>query len=107
MSIFTKINTSTKSTSLNKDEEDLRAIAYSMDLLIPGLYIWFPGLKIRLGGNTPDDEPYRYPGTIHDAYGIALVLPGYKIFTTYQGTYDPRETPDSRTTTVERQSDAI
>ncbi|MDM9379879.1 hypothetical protein QUB80_04095 [Chlorogloeopsis sp. ULAP01] len=56
---------------------------------------------------TPDDEPYRYPGTIHNAYGIALVLPEYKIFTTYQGRYGPREAPDLRTTTVKRQSDAI
>jgi hypothetical protein len=66
----------------------MREIAYSMDLLIPGLYLWLPGINIRLGGAVPDDQPYRYPGKIHSHVGIALVLPDYKIFTTYQGTYD-------------------
>ena len=28
-----------------------RAIAYSMDALIPGLYIWIGSLKIRIGGS--------------------------------------------------------
>ncbi|MFM2061901.1 MAG: hypothetical protein RLZZ507_1571 [Cyanobacteriota bacterium] len=70
------------------ENEAMREIAYSMDLLIPGLYLWLPGINIRLGGAVPDDQPYRYPGKIHSHAGIALVLPGYKIFTSYQGTYD-------------------
>ena len=76
-----------KQASINKQEK-LRAIAYSMDLLIPGLYCWCPYFTIRIGGAIPDDNPYRYPGMIHSSIGIALVLPGYKIFTTYQGSYD-------------------
>lgn len=63
-----------------------RAIAYSMDTLIPGLYIWFGSLKIRIGGSKPE---VGYPGTIHSSAGIALVLPGYRIWSTYQGDYDP------------------
>lgn len=73
------------------ENQAIREIAYSMDLLIPGLYLWLPGINIRLGGAVPDDQPYRYPGKIHSYAGIALVLPGYKIFTTYQGTYDSLE----------------
>ncbi|UKO98937.1 hypothetical protein [Nostoc sp. UHCC 0870] len=73
----------------------MRAIAHSMDLLIPGLYLWFGGFTLRLGGDIPDDEPYRYPGEIHSSAGFALVLPGYKILTTYQGSYDPKQTPDT------------
>lgn len=76
-----------KQTVVNKQEK-LRAIAYSMDLLLPGFYFWCPYFSIRIGGATPDDNPYRYPGKIHSSTGVALVLPGYKIFTTYQGSYD-------------------
>ncbi|MBE9256170.1 MULTISPECIES: hypothetical protein [Aphanizomenonaceae] len=70
------------------ENEAMREIAYSMDLLIPGLYLWLPGILMRIGGDVPDDQPYKYPGKIHSRIGIALVLPGYKIFTSYQGTYD-------------------
>ncbi|MEA5616391.1 hypothetical protein VB711_00845 [Cronbergia sp. UHCC 0137] len=79
--------TTLKAIAINR-EESMRAIAYSMDWLIPGLYIWFFGFAIRFGGGTPDDNPYRYPGKIDSAFGVALVLPGYKIFTTYTGNYD-------------------
>jgi hypothetical protein len=65
----------------------LRAIAYSMDALIPGLYIWLGAFKFRIGGSL--SEP-SYPGTLHSFAGVALVLPGYRIYTTYRGTYDPR-----------------
>ena len=58
-----------------------------MDTLIPGLYIWFYGVNLRIGGSQAEAS---YPGTVHNAIGIAIVLPGYHIFTTYQGTYDPR-----------------
>jgi hypothetical protein len=64
----------------------MKAIAYSMDVLIPGLYIWLGPLKLRIGGTKPEES---YPGTIHSCAGIALVLPGYKIWSTYQGDYDP------------------
>lgn len=73
-------------------QDNMRAIAYSMDLLIPGLYIWFFGFTIRIGGSIPDDEPYKYPGEIHSLFGFGLVLPGYRILTSYQGSYDPKQT---------------
>lgn len=66
--------------------KELRAIAYSMDALIPGFYLWFGSLKIRIGGTEAEDT---YPGTVHSFAGMALVLPGYRIFSSYQGSYDP------------------
>jgi hypothetical protein len=80
---------SAKAAKGSAHAERIRAIAYSMDTLVPGLYAWFGPLTIRLGGCTPDDQPYPYPGTLHSRYGLALVLPEYRIFTTYKGTYDP------------------
>jgi hypothetical protein len=70
--------------------ERKREIAYSMDLLIPGLYIWMGNYTLRLFGEKPDDAPYKYPGILNSRNGIALVLPGYRIFTTYHQSYDPR-----------------
>ena len=67
-------------------QDSIRAIAYSMDALIPGLYIWLGFLKIRFGGSQPEEN---YPGTVHSSAGVALVLPGYRIWSTYQGDYDP------------------
>lgn len=55
-----------------------RSIAYSMDLLIPGLYIWLGDYTLRCFGAEPDDKPYKYPGTLNSRYGIALVLPRYR-----------------------------
>ncbi|NEP02615.1 MAG: hypothetical protein F6K58_28995 [Symploca sp. SIO2E9] len=66
--------------------KNLRAIAYSMDALIPGLYLWIGSFSFRIGGVPPEEN---YPGTIHDFAGFALVLPGYRIYTTYKGSYDP------------------
>ena len=82
-----------ESISIGKDTEisDIkRSIAYSMDLLIPGLYIWLGSYTIRFFGEKPNDKPYKYPGTLNSRYGIALVLPNYRIFTTYKDSYDPR-----------------
>ena len=70
-----------KAKQWQKEFEKLRAIAYSMDLLIPGFYFWCPYFTIRIGGAIPDDNPYKYPGKIHSSTGIGIVLPGYKIFT--------------------------
>ena len=72
--------------SLSQVDEQLRAIAYSMDALVPGLYFWWGTLKLRLGGSLPEET---YPGTLHSPAGIALVLPGYRLYSTYQGSYDP------------------
>jgi hypothetical protein len=71
---------------LNVDPQ-LQSIAYSMDALIPGLYLWFGSVRLRLGGSPPEAN---YPGTIHSPVGIALVLPGYRIYSTYRGSYDAR-----------------
>lgn len=65
-------------------DAERRAITYSMDVLIPGLYIWLGSWTLRLGGMAED----TYPGTLHHAAGLALVLPGYRIYRTYQGSYD-------------------
>lgn len=65
----------------------LQAIAYSLDALIPGVYIWAGPIKLRIGGSQPEEN---YTGTIHSDVGIALVLPGYRIYSTYQDSYDPR-----------------
>jgi hypothetical protein len=67
--------------------ESKRSIACSMDLLIPGLYIWLGNFTVRLFGAKPDDTPYKYPGKLSSNYGVALVLPDYHIFTTYKGSY--------------------
>ena len=68
----------------------LRAIAYSMDALIPGVYIWLGRFRLRLGGSKPDDSPCYYPGVIHSTSGIAIVLPGYRIFSTYRDCFESR-----------------
>lgn len=65
----------------------LQAIAYSLDALIPGLYIWAGPIKLRIGGSQPEEN---YTGIIHSNVGVALVLPGYRIYSTYQDSYDPR-----------------
>lgn len=72
-------------SSLSSSER--KAIVYSMDALIPGLYIWLGRWTLRLGGALAEDT---YSGTLHHAVGIAIVLPGYRIYSTYQGSYDPR-----------------
>ncbi|MBE9067154.1 hypothetical protein IQ260_10850 [Leptolyngbya cf. ectocarpi LEGE 11479] len=74
--------------SISKAKTDtLQAIAYSLDALIPGFYIWAGPIKFRFGGSQPEEN---YAGTIHSDIGIALVLPGYRIYSTYQDSYDPR-----------------
>jgi hypothetical protein len=91
--IAKKAQASAKAAKGSAHTERIRAIAYSMDTLVPGLYAWCGPFTIWLGGCTPDDQPYPYPGNLHSRYGLALVLPGYLIFTTYKGTYyDPGQT---------------
>jgi hypothetical protein len=67
--------------------DGMRAIAYSMDTLIPGVYLWTPFWNWRFGGSVAEST---YPGMVHRSFGMALVLPGYRIFTTYRDSYDPR-----------------
>lgn len=61
--------------------------AYSMDALIPGFYLWLGAFKLRIGGSLLEAT---YPGTLHSFAGISLVLPGYRIYTTYHGSYAPQ-----------------
>jgi hypothetical protein len=84
------IHTSKNLPAATTADEKKRAIAYSMDTLIPGLYLWWGNFSVRLFGEEPDDSPYKYPGTLNSRFGIALVFPGYRIFTTYKSSYDPR-----------------
>jgi hypothetical protein len=88
------MSATTPSKNLNTEigavaNERKRAIAYSMDLLIPGLYIWIGNYTLQLLGGKPDDTPYKYPGTLNSRSGIALVLPCYRILTTYHQSYEP------------------
>lgn len=78
---------SRKASDVDTSEQKMKAIAYSMDALIPGVYVWCGPFKLRLWGSLPEDN---YPGQIHSTVGVAVVLPGYKIFSTYRGSYDPR-----------------
>jgi hypothetical protein len=55
-----------------------------MDALIPGFYAWFGSIRIRIGGSEAEET---YPGVIHSFAGITIVLPGYRIFSTYQANY--------------------
>ena len=55
--------------------------------MIPGFYVWLGSFCWRLGGSDAEES---YPGIIHSFAGLSLVLPGYQIFTTYKGSYDPR-----------------
>lgn len=66
--------------------KELSAITYSMDALIPGFYAWFGSLRISISGNEAEET---YPCIIHSFAAMALLLPGYQIFSTYQGDYDP------------------
>jgi hypothetical protein len=83
-----------KEVSGSVPDKELRAIpceiaslhAYSMDALIPGFYAWFGSVHIRIGGSEAEET---YPGTIHSFASMAIGLPGYRIFSTYQGNYDP------------------
>ena len=86
---ITNLKTAASDESIVKPDA-LRIVAYNMDLLFPGLYIWIGSFVLRIGGREVDDTPYCYPGTLHSRFGIALVLPNYLIFTTYKGSYDPR-----------------
>ena len=50
---ITNINFRVISNNSSFENEAMREIAYSMDLLIPGLYLWLPGIHIRFGGAIP------------------------------------------------------
>lgn len=77
---------------MNKRQRIARkAIAYSTDALVPGFYFWAGNKSIRVGGVKAEDS---YPGVIHSRAGVAVVLPGYRIWSTYKGSYDPQQTQD-------------
>jgi hypothetical protein len=74
------------SESVSSDQK-LKSIAYSMDALVPGFFAWIGPIKLRFGGCP--SEP-NYSGTLNSFAGVALVLPGYRIYSTHSGSYDPR-----------------
>lgn len=76
-------------TVMNKQQQKHRkAIAYSTDTLIPGFYLWLGDwFSLRIGGSEAEEN---YPGVIHSKFGISIVLPRYHIWSTYQGSYDPK-----------------
>ncbi len=82
------MTTHTKTPAPSPTATPTRDIAYCMDALIPGFYAWWGNAVLRIGGCEAENT---YPGTIHDFWGVAIVLPGYRIFTSYQGSYDPIE----------------
>jgi hypothetical protein len=47
--------------------------------------IGLASLRIRLSGSDAEET---HPGTIRSFAGMALVLPDYWIFSTYQGDYE-------------------
>ncbi|PZO35776.1 MAG: hypothetical protein DCF21_14530 [Leptolyngbya sp.] len=85
--MFTNDSHAQSGTTNKAGDQQLRAIAYSLDCLIPGFYLWLGPIKLRFGGSLPEAD---YPGIIHSPVGLAMVLPGYRIFSTYSGDYDPR-----------------
>lgn len=54
-------------------------LAYCIDALIPGVYIWIEKFSIRLWGCISDDSYSFYLKTF---CGIAIVLPGFHIIST-------------------------
>jgi hypothetical protein len=71
-------------SSSDRSAERLGMI-YSMDALVPGFYIWVGRWTFCLGGSEAEEN---YSGMIHRPIGVAIVLPGYRIFSTYHGSYD-------------------
>ena len=49
-----------------------KSLAYSLDALYPGFYIWFFNLYIRIGG---EDCPSDYNYVIPTKVGLGIVLP--------------------------------
>lgn len=73
----------------NKQQRKQRkSIAYSTDALMPGFYLWLGDkFSLRIGGSEAEEN---YSGVIHSKFGAAIVLPGYYIWSTYQGSYEPK-----------------
>ena len=63
-----------------------RDIAWSIDTLVPGAYAWLGDWTFAIGGGPAEPS---YPGIIHAFAGVAIVLPGGLVLTTYQGGFDP------------------
>jgi hypothetical protein len=80
--------------SVDRSAERL-AMTYSMDALVPGFYVWVGRLTVRWGGSEAEEN---YSGMIHQPIGMAIVLPGYRIFSTYQGRsfLEPHKLEESR-----------
>jgi hypothetical protein len=69
--------------------EKKRAIAYSMDTLIPGLYIWLGDFSIRILGTEPDDTEagYTIMGSAPAKGGRVKVWWSHEIFSNVESIY--------------------
>lgn len=61
-----------------------KALAYSLDALIPGFYLWVGSWVLRMGGSEAEES---YSGSVHSSLGIAVIFPNYRIWSTYQGSF--------------------
>ena len=58
--ISKKAQASAKAAKGSAYAEQIRAIAYSIDTLVPGFYAWVGLFTLRYGGFTPNNQPYPY-----------------------------------------------
>jgi hypothetical protein len=56
-----------------------REIAYNIDLLYSGFYLWVGKFTIRLGGCQLIDKPYKYPGHLDRYCGLAIIIKGFSL----------------------------
>ena len=61
---------------INKTNDKLRSLTYSLDILSPGFYFWWGNFVLQMGGGEVDDDPY-YPFVVPTFIGFGFVLPNY------------------------------
>lgn len=63
-----------------------RELSYNIDLLLPGIYIWFNNIYLRFGGNKVYKD---YPDfSIKTKYGIAVIINSDNFFISNTGLLD-------------------
>jgi hypothetical protein len=63
----------------------MRNIAYCIDTLVPGIYLWWGNYCYKSSNINAEST---YPGVIKDNKGFAIILPNYKIWTSYKKSLD-------------------
>jgi hypothetical protein len=61
------------------NKQQLHDITYSQDTLIPGIYIWFDGLVLKVGGTNAPSYYYFIPCS---SRGLTIVVSPSIVFTT-------------------------